>query len=121
VKEKESKVIPFKPGPTPLKPPAHLNSNEAALFREVIGSVSHRQFVEADVHLLASFVQATLVARESIKELPDSIGIWDRAVKLQATLATKLRLTPLSRIDQRAAGRRAREAPVRTPPWDEEA
>src|SRR5262245_24485098 len=116
----DSKIIPFKPGPTPIKPPAHLTAKEVALFREIVGSVGPRQFIQTDAHLLASFVQCTIVAREAIKDLPDSVGIWDRAVKMQAVLATKLRLTPRSRIDQRAAGRTARDAPAPIKPWDEE-
>lgn len=117
--KKDNKIIPFKTGFTPIKPPAHLNAKEAALFKQVVESCSHRQFVETDVHLLASFVQCTLVARESVKDLPDSAAMWDKAVKLQATLATKLRLTPQSRFDQRAAARRARESATSEKPWDE--
>jgi hypothetical protein len=113
----ELSVVSIDATTKPIEPPEFLTPKEAKLFREVVASVSPKHFVPSDAHLLATFVQVTLTGREAIKGLPDTIGIWDRCVKTQAILATKLRLAPQSRLDQRAAGRSTREMPTKTP-WD---
>jgi hypothetical protein len=46
---------------------------------------------------------------------PDKIAIWERAVKVQAMLATRLRrLAPQSRVDPKTIGRPQHGAR----PWD---
>jgi hypothetical protein len=49
-----------------------------------------------DTPLLVSFVQATLIARSTAHD-PDKAQLWEWSVKLQATLATRLRLAPQAR------------------------
>jgi hypothetical protein len=66
--------------------------------------------------MLASFVQATIASRRYARD-PARIDVWEKATRLQATLATKLRLTPQSRIDPQTLGRM--KLPLEGPaPWD---
>ncbi|MBW5440893.1 hypothetical protein FXB41_41030 [Bradyrhizobium canariense] len=66
--------------------------------------------------LLNSFIQATLVARSGPGK---NIEGWQMAVKIQAMLATRLRLAPQARTDpQKVARQAARQADQgRKPPW----
>jgi hypothetical protein len=89
----------------PLDAPAGLTKQERALFEEVIASADSRYFVASDVPLLVSFVQATLLVRRTVNR-PKQINVWEKAVRVQALLATKLRLTPRSRMSAETAARR---------------
>jgi hypothetical protein len=89
-----------------LSPPAGLTNQERALFEEIIASADSRYFVASDVPLLVSFVQATLMVRRTVNR-PTQINVWEKAVRVQALLATKLRLTPRSRMSPETAARRA--------------
>jgi hypothetical protein len=102
--------------PERLTPPADLDEAEAALFAELVGACSPRHFVKSDLPLLVSFVQATLLARGTARD-PEKVATWERAVRVQATLATRLRLAPQARTDPKTV---ARQAPQRlTPaPWE---
>jgi hypothetical protein len=101
----------------PLVPPAFLTKTERALFTDIAASATHLKPV--DVPLLTSLVQAAALAhRLAQARNPVRIGDWERATRTQASLSTKLRLTPQSRIDSRAAGR-AVVAPMSGPyPWE---
>jgi hypothetical protein len=101
--------------PPPLDPPPYLNDDEREFFCELIASISTRAFVASDVPLLVSFVQATLLSRKTAGD-PEQIGVWKEAVKVQAVLATKLRLAPQSRLDRKVAGRI--QAHVAPDPWE---
>ena len=90
--------------PPRIKPPPHLNDNECSLFDELVGACNPRHFVESDLPLLASYVQATLIARGAA-HTPSKIMLWEKAVRMQATLATRLRLSPQSRVDPTTVGR----------------
>jgi hypothetical protein len=64
--------------------------------------------VPGDIPLLASYVQATILARGAVKEAaqdPRSLAVWEKATRMQATLATRLRLSPQSRVDPKVVGR----------------
>ena len=102
--------------PSPLQPPAYLNVAERQLFVELIASCDTRHFVPSDLPLLVSFVQATLAARASARD-PKQAQLWERAVKLQATLATRLRLAPRSRTDPKTIARQ-QQSRIRRP-WEE--
>jgi hypothetical protein len=96
-----------------LQPPPHLTATEAKLFVEVVGNAPSGQFSASDVYLLTSFVRVTLVCEQAAKALakandktrPTRMKMLDQAVKMQALLATKLRLATLSRLGPRTAGR----------------
>jgi phage terminase small subunit len=93
-----------------LEPPAYLGREEAELFRFLVASTSLDHFVASDIPLLVSYCQATLVSRRaaaSLAETSDMIVVWERATRMQATLATRLRLAPQSRLDPKTVGRRA--------------
>jgi hypothetical protein len=49
-------------------------------------------------------VQATLMSRQTAGD-QKQIDVWAKATKVQAMLATKLRLTPSSRIDPKTLAR----------------
>ena len=101
--------------PPRLKPPPHLNDDERLLFDELVGACDPRHFVESDLPLLASYVQATLIARDAA-HAPSKIVLWEKAVRMQATLATRLRLSPQGRIDPKTVGRRQEFQGPR--PWE---
>ena len=84
-----------------LEPPRYLNKTEAAVFVE-LAATGH--FVPTDAGLLASLAQATVMARKAARD-PKKSAVWERAVKMQAMLSTKLRLTPQSRTDPKTVGR----------------
>lgn len=108
----ELTVIPLPTAARRLDTPSYLTKEEAALFREVIASCPPTQFVRSDLPTVVAYVQAILTARSSLRALtgkklnPMLIQLWDRAVKQQAMLATKLRLAPQSRVDPKVLGRK---------------
>jgi hypothetical protein len=83
------------------------------LFVEVVGNAPSGQFSASDVYLLISFVRVTLVCDHAVKALAKAndktratrMKMLDQAIKMQALLATKLRLATLSRLGPRTAGR----------------
>jgi hypothetical protein len=98
-------VNPIPSGDGRIGTPSDLGPDEARLFRQVVSNSPPGHFALCDIPLLISFVHATLIERASVAD-PDRMQVWERAVRMQAALATKLRLTPQSRIDAVGAGRR---------------
>ena len=93
-----------------LAPPSDLGRDEAALFRQLVASCPAEHFVASDMPLVVSFVQATVLSRRAAKALSKDasyVTVWEKATRMQATLATRLRLAPQSRIDSKTVGRRA--------------
>jgi hypothetical protein len=89
-------------------PPSHLSDDERTLFVDLVESCAPSHFVKSDLPLLVSFVQATLLVRRAATGMVDDpglIAVFEKSVKLQATLATRLRLAPQSRIDPKTLGR----------------
>ena len=108
-----------------LTAPASLNKPEKALFNELVGSCDPRHFVKSDLPLLVSFVQATLLTRQSASKLstenPKNAAVWERAVRVQALLATRLRLAPQARADPKTIARQQRRAAeTGPPPWSKD-
>ena len=100
-----------------LDPPAFLNKAERGLFVDLVNSCDARHFVKSDLPLLASFVQATLKVRDAARD-PDKLTTWEKSARIQAMLATRLRLAPQSRLDPKTVHRRT---PLIGPkPWEEE-
>ncbi len=60
----------------------------------------------ADAFLFEAFCRAVLLVRTL-----DDFTEWEKAARLLASLAVRLRLTPSSRYDARSAGRRVQQAP----------
>jgi hypothetical protein len=92
-------------------PPSSLEKAERSLFIELATSAEHLR--PTDAPLLASYVQATLVSRRSARD-PSKVDVWEKATRLQMSLATKLRLTAQSRTDTRTVGRQEPPGPH---PW----
>ena len=98
-------VVPVGGGPSRLQSPSFLSAAERKLFSELVNACDPRHFVRSDLPLMVSFVQATLLSRNSAGD-PDKITIWEKATKMQALLATRLRLAPQSRADPKTVARR---------------
>ena len=100
--------------PQQLESPRGLTKAERSLFTEIAVSAPHLK--QSDMPLLASFVQATLMSRRSARD-PARVDVWERSTRLQASLATKLRLTAQARIDPQTLGRQRppRAGPA---PWE---
>jgi hypothetical protein len=99
--------------PPRLTPPESLNADERALFAELVAACDPTHFRPSDLPLLTSFIQATLQARDTAHD-PDKFDAWERVVRLQTSLATKLRLCPHSRADAKTIGRQPPPVPK---PW----
>jgi hypothetical protein len=105
--------------PTRLEPPASLSDAERELFVELIDACDPRHFVKSDLPLVTSYIQATLMSRRAAAGMVDDpglIGAFEKGVKLQAVLATRLRLAPQARTDPKTI---TRHAPSLEPkPWE---
>ncbi len=102
--------------PPRLDPPPDLTDAERALFVQITKACSPKHFVPSDLPILISFVQCTLLSRQAIKTAARdaaALTTWEKSVRLQATLATRLRLAPQSRFDAKT---NARQQP-RVGPW----
>ena len=107
-----------------LTPPSFLNDAERTLFSEIVSACDAAHFRESDLPLLVSFVQSTAISRAAAHD-PDKIALWERATRMQATLATRLRLSPQSRIDPKTLGRQQLLPGLRKPwedrqPWEDD-
>jgi hypothetical protein len=97
-----------------LEPPAYLQAGERLLFNELIEACSPQHFRPSDMPLVVSYVQATLISRNAAHD-PDKITLWEKAVRMQATLAVRLRLCPHAGVSPKTVTRHEpRRGP---PPW----
>jgi hypothetical protein len=90
--------------PPRLTTPAGLTKVERSLFDFIVDASPPHHFTDSDQPLLLSYVQACLMARSAAK-IPTKVLIWERAVRVQAMLATKLRLAPQTRLDPKTLAR----------------
>ena len=107
-------IVPFHPAGSRVQTPDDLTPSEAALFRQLVRSCAADHFVSSDVPLLVSFVQATLASRNAAKAMtknPKLAAVWEKTVRMQATLATRLRLAPQARTDPTTLTRRREKTP----------
>lgn len=102
-----------------IQPPADLPEPCRAIWRELVDSLPPDRFHASDRPLLVMYCRALLQAQLAFEALEqygacdgDSVSPWlrvsDSAAKQAATLATKLRLCPQSRLDRKVAGPAAR-------------
>src|SRR5262245_43583982 len=84
-----------------LNPPEFLSDAEADVFAELAASAPH--LANSDGSLLASLAQATVLARTLHKT---DLEKWERAVRVQIALSTKLRLTAQARRSAEYMARR---------------
>jgi hypothetical protein len=85
-----------------LAPPAYLSKAEQQIFRDIVANAPAKHFTRNDELLLATFAKVTHQIRQT-----DDPGELLRAAKTQVILATKLRLTPSSRLDPKTTARAA--------------
>ena len=99
-------IVPAIEPPAP-EPPANLTPEAATIWREILSGVHHSQFRGSEF-LLESYARCVAFERQfgrDVEELPagprrDEAGKSLRAfAHLAANLATKLRLSPRSRVD----------------------
>ena len=108
--EAERAVIPIAPLAPRLQPPNDLGPEERALFVKLVGSSPSGHFIETDQPLLTAYVIAICLSRRAAAKLaedPSLATVWERSTRMLATLATRLRLAPQSRVDPKTLARRA--------------
>jgi len=105
---------------TEFPPPAHLGDEEAAVFRDVVGTADRGHFRPEDRELLGLYCAHVVVARRLMARRRRTL---DQQRDLRAetaiivNLSTKLRLGPKSRApDHRRAASAGLQGNVR-PPW----
>jgi hypothetical protein len=106
--------------PPRLDPPSSLTDPERALFAEIVEACSPKHFVPSDLPLLVSYVQATLLSRQAATNAATGaamLALWEKATRMQATLATRLRLSPQARTDPKTIGRHMPQG-TGPPPWE---
>jgi len=119
-------VVPI--GKTRLMPAGDLSPGQDKLWRRLIGSMPPGHFHPSDEPLLRSYVEVTervqLAQAQLAKGVVSSRGkvspwlkIYDGSVRLQASLASRLRLAPQARVDRRKAGAAVR-GDAAAGPWD---
>jgi hypothetical protein len=104
----DHRVIQFAPTQDRVQPPSDLKPAELAVFRDVLRSAPHAQFSASDRYLLASFARVKLLVDQAMRDLdkakpkdrPQPMKMLEQALKLQISLATKLRLTTSSRRER---------------------
>jgi hypothetical protein len=100
-----------------LTAPETLSDPERELFTRTVDACSPGHFRESDTPLLISYVQAAVLARSGAAGDPDQFSRWEKATKTLAMLATRLRLSPQSRVDPKTL---ARQRPSQgKEPWRE--
>jgi hypothetical protein len=104
----ELSIVPIDAGRIRIESPKGLETKAAEIFDEVVASCEPRHFRKSDIPLLANFARATYLAghySKMVGEHDSAFKWWCEATKIQMQLATKLRLTPQTRTDSRAANR----------------
>ena len=105
------RVIPIASAMRRIDPPDDLTPSERTLLHQITASCPPGHFVQSDVFLLVNFVRATLLSRRAAEALAANptdtaaLGVWERACRMQAMLALKLRLAPSARTDPQVTAR----------------
>jgi phage terminase small subunit len=101
--------------PPRLTPPSHLTAKERKCFVDLVNATDPRHFTESDASLLVSYCQATLMAHAAARK--QDAKTFEKISRVQAMLATKLRLSPQARSDPKTIARQQQQ--FRGPmPWD---
>jgi len=111
-------ALPIDASPPRLSAPKDLTKIERSLFDFIVDASPPLHFAVSDTPLLVSYVQATLMAR-SVAKPPTKLAEFERVVRLQAMLATKLRLSPQTRLNPETLARAHNNfAPNAVAPWE---
>jgi hypothetical protein len=89
-----------------LTPPTSLTKPEQAIFDAIAADNAH--LTATDTALLASYAQAVVKTMKLAKE-KGAVADWERAARVAAMLATKLRITPQATTDPQSIGRRRKD------------
>jgi hypothetical protein len=123
-KSPEQQSIVVDGTPPRLSAPPGLSKAERTLFTTLANACDPRHFVEADLPILVSFVQATLMVRKLANDA-NKISEWDKVVRAQMALARSLRLTVHTRLDPETVARASNFDdghrpwhPKRPDPWE---
>lgn len=104
-----------------------LTPDQALIWREIVQSMPDGHFHASDKPLLRNYVELTERIQIAQKRLSKSIvnrdgeispwlRVYDLSAKLHATLATRLRLSPASRVDRTKMPRIVGQDPT-VQPW----
>ena len=115
----------FDGSPPKLKPPTSLSLPERELFNALIDAVDRKHFRSSDLPLLCRYVEAAVLAEQAAKELREHGAVIDgraspwlvvqeKSVRTLNSLSLRLKLSPQSRLSNRAMGR---QKPVGPKPW----
>jgi hypothetical protein len=107
-------VINTSDAPPRLTAPSGLSVKERALFEELVTACDPKHFRKGDTPLLVSLVQAMLMAHR-LGRNPNKVAEWEKAVRVMAMLATKLRMTPQARTDPKTIAHQRQHSG--TAPW----
>jgi hypothetical protein len=104
--------------PSRLTAPRSLTNGERSAFIELVDACSAEHFRESDKPLLIAYVQAQVMAMKAVHD-QKKVAVWEKAVRVQAMLATRLRLSPQSRADRKTIARQ--QLPHEGPePWEDD-
>jgi hypothetical protein len=97
--------------PARLQPPDLLSAKERRLFVELVDACDPRHFVASDLPLICAYVQAAALSQYLVaaaRKSDDALARWEKATRLMAMLATRLRLSVQSRTDPKTLARMRR-------------
>ena len=111
-------IVPAEPMPR-IEPSASLRGLDRRMFQEIVNACRPDHFTDSDRFLLEAYCTAAAMARLAAPKAARGdellLNVYVRTVKLQAMLATKLRLTPHARLSAKSLGRHSPS--VGRPPW----
>src|SRR5262249_45340490 len=91
-----------------LDPPPTLDDRERTLFNQIVQDCPPTHFQKSDAPLLTAYVQSILLSQHAIKRAakdPLALATWEKSTRMHATLDTRLRLAPQSRVDPKTLQR----------------
>lgn len=116
-------------GKNRLMPAGDLSPEQEKLWRRLVGSMPPGHFHPSDEPLLRSYVEVTervqIAQARLAKGVVNARGkvspwlkIYDGSVRLQASLASRLRLAPQARLERSRVGAATRKGGASAGPWD---
>jgi hypothetical protein len=98
--------------------PASMTPAAKRLFKEIVDSCDPSHFRDAEIPLLQSYVVATLMARSTANK-PKQFSTFEKAARLQKSLATSLRLSPSTRTHPEKLARQGGKPRNESRPWED--
>ena len=120
---KSSEALLFPPvdgSPARLEPPVSLSETERNIFASLVATVDKKHFRPSDLPLVCSYARAIDLEGRAAKALADDpldkgwLAVWEKASRVMVALSLRLKLSPQSRLSNRAA---EREKSVFKRPW----